>query len=162
VNLNVEKVSEMIKKGKSLYEMEKETGVSPVELVKFIRKHRKELGIRLVNRYDMFIYLHERGCSREDVMEAIGLDKNGYYDLRTKVSIRRGYKVKKKSRMKEFLELVDKGLELNEVAKKMGVKREAVFQMISRARRKGYVETKMNERYSVFLTQKGREFMMET
>lgn len=136
-----ERIRELLSKGASLYEIEREVGIEPKEVVKEVLR----LGRipRSITKLDMFIYLHERGASREEVMEAMGLTKEGYYGYRSKARSVRGYRFpRRKSRLEEAVEYLREGLSVDEIAQRMGIKRYSVMHLISQARRRGLVKTR--------------------
>ncbi len=145
-------IKELLSKGASLYEIEEELGVSPEELVRSLLLLG---GPRRIPKLDMFIYLHERGLGREEVMEIMNLTRDQYYSYRVKAIERRRYRFpRKKTRTEELLEHLKREgfLNVEDIARKFGIKKESVFQLISRARKKGLVETSgRGSTYRVFL-----------
>jgi len=132
----MEDISSLLKRGRSLYEIERLTGMKPVSLVKFLILNKDRL-CRGVPMVDMFVYLHERGCSREEVMEALGVNRRKYYELRTRALTVRGYSVPRQTKMIKFLSLLREGMDVDEIARKMNMSRTLLLQLISRARRRG-------------------------
>lgn len=150
---------ELLRKGASLYEIEREMGLSPAEVVRSILSLGDEAP-RKIPKVDMYIYLHERGLSREEVMEAMGIDKDKYYDFRVRAIERRGYRLPKKkvTRVQELIRYLREGLDIDEIAERMGIERFSVLQIVSRAKREGLVETSgKGKTYRVFLTEEGEK-----
>ena len=151
------KILELLRRGKSLYEIERELGIEPKELAKEVLRFYKLRGKHKVKvtKMDVFIYLHERGASREEVVEVMGASKEWYYGMRNRVRMLRGYSFpRRKSRVDELVEYVRKELDVDEIAKRMGVSRATLMQIISRARKMGLVRTKGKGRnYRVYLAE---------
>ena len=144
-------IRELVARGASPYEVEKELGLSPAEVAKLLLSLD---GPRRIPKLDIYIYLHERGLKREEVMEVMGIDKETYYAYRTRAIKRRGYKFQRMSRTEELIHHLKSAgsLGIDEIAKRLGLKRSSALQVISRARRKGFVETSgRGENYRVYL-----------
>lgn len=138
----IERIKKLLSKGMSLYEIERELGLKPEELVRTLLSLKD--APRRVPKLDMYIYLHERGLTREEVMRVMRLSRGQYYSYRMKAIERRGYRFQRRTRLIELLEHLKEGngvLSADQLSEKLGMKKPALYQLISRARKRGMVET---------------------
>ena len=130
----------MVARGASLYEMGRELEVSPEELVKVLLSARLP---KRIPKLDMFVYLHERGFTREEVMKVLKLSKPQYYAYRVKARKWRSYYFPRRTKLKEMVEHLRREgcLSADELARRLGTSRTAVVQLVHRARKAGLVKT---------------------
>ena len=132
------KLEEMFLKGKSLFEIEKRTGLSPETLVREIKKLQEKKRTKRFTYEDFFIYLWEKGIrEKERVKEVLGISESMYWTVRRRVRKLRNYELKRETKEEKFLRLLSENKTLKEIKEILGFSDDAFAQFMKRLKSKG-------------------------
>ncbi len=144
-------VENLIARGKSIYDIEKELGLTPEKTVRAVMSVKNMP--RKISRVDILIYLHEKGFEREDIIKIMGITPDQYHAYRMGAKKRNYVFKKKKTRREQLIECLRNGINtIDGLMKAMNIPKYALFQIISRARKDGLIRTEgKGKSYRIFL-----------